>query len=128
MLAQLMSLVLLNTYSWIGGQGYCAYDFALHETEEYESLEIVLRPSFDPANTATGKTDLPDETIAIELIGGSRASMTATTTIETDCSITGFTIVRATALASGNPVDLLGKGLIDIGTYKPLEIKIGKAD
>jgi len=127
MFAQYLTIVLVNTYSWLGGQGYCAYDFALHENErEYTNLAIVLRPQFDPANTATGNTALEDQTITLESLGGARFNSASTAKIETDCNITGFTIVRATATENDQPVDLLANGSITIATYKALPVTIDR--
>jgi hypothetical protein len=125
MIAQFLSLVIANTYSWLGGQGYCAYDFALHETEsEYSQVEIVLRPKFDPANTASGNTTLPDETISLAHIGGAHVDWDQSAKIETDCNVTGFDIVRARAVEDGQKVDLIRQDRISIETYKPLALTV----
>lgn len=126
MLAQYLSIILVNTYSWFGGQGYCAYDFALHESEfEYTNVEIVLRPRFDPNNTATGNSQLEDQVIALESIGGARVNSAGTAKIETDCNVTGFDIVKATARENGRKINLLGKRRITVETYKPLPVTVG---
>ncbi|UVC09550.1 hypothetical protein IHQ71_02675 [Rhizobium sp. TH2] len=126
MFAQYLTIILVNTYSWVGGQGYCAYDFAIHESEhEYSSLAIVMRPQFDPANTASGNTELDDQTITLESLGGARFNWANTAKIETDCNITGFTIVKATAIENDQPVDLLSNGSITIETYKALPVTVG---
>lgn len=126
MFAQYLTIILVNTYSWVGGQGYCAYDFALQESEhEYVNLEIVMRPEFDPANTASGNTELEDQTITLESLGGARFNWANTAKIETDCNITGFTIVKATATENDRPVDLLANGSIMIETYKALPVIAG---
>ena len=126
MFALTLSIVLVNTYSWLGGQGYCAYDFALLEDEHaYTDVEIVLRPKFDPNNTATGSTQLDDATISIAELGGARVNSTATAKIETDCNITGLSIVSATASEEGRQIDLLSEGRIAIETYKPIPVIVG---
>lgn len=126
MFSQYLSIVLINTYSWFGGQGYCAYDFALLENEhEYANVAIVMRPQFDPNETASGNTELPDETVSLETLGGARVNSTDSAKIETDCGITGFAIVKATATENGQPVDLLAQKRIEIDTYKPLPVTIG---
>ena len=127
MFAQYLTIILVNTYSWVGGQGYCAYDFALQESEhEYANIAIIMRPQFDPANTASGNTELEDQTITLESLGGARFNWANTAKIETDCNITGFTIVNATASENGQPVDLLSSGRITIETYKPLPVTVGE--
>ena len=96
MLAQFFAMTLINTFSWFGGQGYCAYDFAILESgEELTNVSITLRPRFEPGKTATGKSELPDETMAFEVLGGSPVNSGATAKIETDCNIEGFDIVAA---------------------------------
>lgn len=127
MFAQYLTIILVNTYSWFGGQGYCAYDFAIHESEhEYADVAIVMRPRFDPNDTATGNTELEDQTIALESLGGARFNWATTAKIETDCNVTGFAVVKATATENGRPVDLLSKGRITIETYKPLPVTVGE--
>lgn len=127
MLAQLLSIVLVNTYSWFGGQGYCAFDFALLESEtEYRNVEIVLRPQFDPQDTASGNTELGDETIALDVIGGDAVNSQQSAKIETDCSVTGFQVVTASANVDGRAVDLLEKGAITLDTYKALPLTLGE--
>ncbi|CAN7527373.1 hypothetical protein [Rhizobium sp. LjRoot254] len=127
MIAQYLTIILVNTYSWVGGQGYCAYDFALQENEhEYSNLAIVMRPQFDPANTASGNTELEDQTITLESLGGARFNWANTAKIETDCNVTGFTIVKATAVENDQPVDLLSNGSITIETYKALPVTVGE--
>jgi hypothetical protein len=126
MFAQFFSIVLVNTFSWLGGQGYCAYDFALVEDEhDYANVEIVLRPQFDPNDTATGNTELEDATISLPELGGARVNSTASAKIETDCNIKGLTIVSATASEEGRAIDLLSEGRIAIDTYKPIPIQLG---
>lgn len=127
MLAQFFAMTLINTFSWFGGQGYCAYDFAILESgEELTNVSITLRPRFDPGKTATGKSELPDETMAFAVLGGSPVNSGATAKIETDCNIEGFDIVTATAASEGKAIDLIKTGRIDIDTYKPLKLSIGK--
>jgi hypothetical protein len=124
--AQVLTLVVVNTYTWFGGQGYCAYDFALHESEhEYANLAIVMRPKFDPQNTASGNTELEDQTLTLESIGGARFNWANTAKIETDCNVTGFDVVKATAMENGRPVDLIAQKRIEIEVYKPLPVTIG---
>jgi hypothetical protein len=126
MFAQYLTIVLVNTYSWFGGQGYCSYEFAIQETEfEYSNVAIVLRPQFDPANTASGNTTLDDQVLEIAHIGGARVDWAQSGRIETDCNLTGFDIVKATGLENGQTVDLLGQNRISIETYSPLPITLG---
>jgi hypothetical protein len=125
MFAQYLSILLVNTYSWLGGQGYCSYDFAITETErEYSNVEIVLRPEFDPADTATGNAHLEDQTITLDSIGGARVNWNAKASIETDCNVTGLSIVRATATENGHRVDLLSRGDITVDSYRPLPVRV----
>lgn len=127
MFAQFFSLILVNTYSWMGGQGYCAYDFALRETEaQYVNVEIVMRPLFDPQKTATGLTALDDVTINLEMIGDTPPNWDATAKVETDCTVAVFDIVSALATENGQPVDLVKTGKIGIERYEPLSITIGR--
>lgn len=129
MLAQLLSLVLVNTYTWFGGQGYCTYDFALIEqSAEYRNVEIILRPQFDPNETASGNAELPDQTIALDVIGGAAVDGQQVAKVETDCNIKGLTIVKATATSDGRPVDLLQENAISLDTYQavPLDLGSGK--
>jgi hypothetical protein len=84
-----------------------------------------MRPQFDPANTATGNTELDDQTIVLESLGGARFNWANTAKIETDCNISGFTIVKATATENDRPVDLLTDGRITIETYKALPVTVG---
>jgi hypothetical protein len=45
MLAQFLAITLINTFTWFGGQGYCAYDFAVLESgEELTDISLTLRP------------------------------------------------------------------------------------
>lgn len=126
MFAQYLAIILVNTYSWFGGQGYCSYEFAIHESEfEYSSVAIVMRPQFDPANTASGNATLDDQVLEIEHIGGARVDWAQSGRIETDCNVTGFDIVKATAVANGTTLDLLARSGISIETYTPLPITVG---
>ncbi len=125
MLSQFFALVLVNTYSWFGGQGYCAFDFALTESgTEYRKVEIVLRPIFDPQSTATGRTSLDDQIISLDVIGGSHVNWADSAKVETDCTVTGFDIVSARALEAGKRVDLLASKAISIETYEPVEMRL----
>ena len=125
MFAQYLTIILVNTYSWFGGQGYCSYEFAIHESEfEYSDVAIVMRPKFDPGNTASGNTVLDDQVLAIEHIGGARADWAQSGRIETDCNVTGFDIVRATGIENGATVDLLAANRITIETYTPLPVTV----
>ncbi|WP_428427026.1 IrmA family protein [Pararhizobium sp.] len=127
MLAQFLAITLINTFTWFGGQGYCAYDFAAVESgEELTDISLTLRPQFDPENTATGSTELPDETITFDVLGGSAAHAGNTAKIETDCNVEGFDIVAATGTVNGEAQDLIAAGRIEIDTYKPLTLKIGE--
>ena len=127
MLAQFLAITLINTFTWFGGQGYCAYDFAVLESgEELTNISLTLRPQFDPQNTATGNTELPDETISFDALGGSADNAGNTAKIETDCNVEGFNIIAATGTSDGEPLDLIGAGRIEIDTYKPLALKIGE--
>ncbi|CAN7151638.1 IrmA family protein [Rhizobium sp. LjRoot30] len=127
MLAQFFSLVLVNTYSWFGGQGYCAYDFAvIEQANAYENVEITLRPQYDPQNTASGNTELQDETITLESLGTSGIDSQQAVKIETDCSVTGFVVVKARAVQDGKAVDLLQQKAVEIQTYQPLPLTIGE--
>ncbi len=126
MLAQFLALTLINTFSWFGNQGYCAFDFAALESgDELTNISLTLRPQYDPQNTATGTTELEDATITFDVLGGSAANSGNTAKIETDCNVEGFSIVSAEAIADGEPIDLLATGRIEIDTYKPLDLKIG---
>lgn len=128
MLAHFLSLVLVNTYSWFGGQGYCAYDFAIiGQGSAYRNVEITLRPQFDPQNTATGRSELGDETITLESLGTSAIDAQLTAKVESDCSITGFTVIKATASVEGKQVDLLKEDEVIIEAYKPLKLDLGAA-
>lgn len=125
MLAAFFSIIIANTYMWFGGQGYCTFDFALHESKsEISKVEIIMRPVYDPADTATGLANLPDETIEISTLGGAHANWSASTSIETDCSVTGFDIVSARGFIDGKSTDLLKSGMIEISTYQPLPIGV----
>lgn len=125
MFAQYLTIVLVNTYSWFGGQGYCSYEFAIHESEfEYSNVAIVMRPKFDPANTASGNATLDDQVLEIEHIGGARVDWAQSGRVETDCNLTGFDIVKATGVENGQTVDLLGQSRISIETYTPLPITL----
>ncbi|CAN7150492.1 hypothetical protein LJR235_000053 [Pararhizobium sp. LjRoot235] len=127
MLAQFLAITLINTFTWFGGQGYCAYDFAvLGNGEELTDISLTLRPQFDPQNTATGNTELPDETISFDTLGGSADNAGNTAKIETDCNVEGFDIVAATGTADGEALDLVATGRVEIDTYKPLTLKIGE--
>ena len=127
MFAQLLAITLINTFTWFGGQGYCAYDFAVLESgEELTNISLTLRPQFDPENTATGNTELPDETIAFDALGGSADNAGNTAKIETDCNVEGFDIIAATGTAHGETLDLVAAGRVEIDTYKPLTLKIGE--
>ena len=127
MFAQFFSLVLVNTYSWFGGQGYCAYDFAvIEQANAYENVEITLRPQYDPQNTASGNTELQDETITLESLGTSGMDSQQAVKIETDCNVTGFAVVKATANADGRQVDLLREKAVEIQSYQPLRLTIGE--
>ena len=127
MLAQFLAITLINTFTWFGGQGYCAYDFAALESgEELTDISLTLRPQFDPENTATDNTELPDETITFDVLGGSAAHAGNTAKIETDCNVEGFDIVAATGTANGEALDLIAAGRVEIDTYKPLTLKIGE--
>lgn len=126
MFAQYLTIILVNTYSWAGGQGYCAYEFALHESQfEYSNVALVMRPQFDPANTATGNATLDDQVLEISHIGGARVDWAQSGRVETDCSVTGFDIVKATAVENGQTIDLLSQNRISIETYTPLPIALG---
>lgn len=127
MLAQFLAITLINTFTWFGGQGYCAYDFAVLESgEELTDISLTLRPQFDPASTATGKAELPDETLTFDSLGGSAVNAGTTAKIETDCNVEGFDIVAATGKADGKTLDLIAAGRVEIDTYKPLTLTIGK--
>jgi hypothetical protein len=127
MLAQFLAITLINTFTWFGGQGYCAYDFAVLESgEELTDISLTLRPRFDPENTATGNTELPDETIAFDVLGGSADHAGNTAKIETDCNVEGFDIVTATGTVEGETLDLIAAGRVETDTYKPLTLNIGK--
>jgi hypothetical protein len=103
MLAQFLAITLINTFTWFGGQGYCAYDFAVLESgEELTNISLTLRPQFDPQNTATGNTELPDETIRFDALGGSANNAGNTAKIETDCNVEGFNIIAATGTSDGS--------------------------
>lgn len=124
MIAEFLTLVLVNTYSWMGGQGMCAYDFALHESdEELTNLELTLAPQFDPNATASGKTELDELILKVDSIGGARFNWGKTASADTDCNVEGFTVVDARALKNGKPVDLMST--IEIETYKPTPIRVG---
>ena len=126
MFAQYLTIILVNTYSWFGGQGYCSYEFAIHESQfEYSNVAIVMRPKFDPGNTASGNTTLDDQVLEVEHIGGARADWAGSGRVETDCNLTGFDIVRATAVEDGKTVDLIGLNRIGIETYTPLPVTVG---
>lgn len=127
MFANFLALTLINTFSWFGGQGYCAYDFAVLESgEELTNISLTLRPQFDPENTATGNTELPDETITFDALGGPSVNAGNTAKIETDCNVEGFDIVAATGTADGEPIDLIAAERVEIDSYKPLPLKIGE--
>ncbi len=127
MLAQFLAITLINTFTWLGGQGYCAYDFAVLESgEALTDISLTLRPQFDPENTATGNTELPDETIAFDVLGGSAVHAGNTAQIETDCNVEGFDIVAATGTTDGAALDLIAAGRVEIDTYKPLTLTVGK--
>lgn len=127
MLAQFLAITLINTFTWFGGQGYCAYDFAVLESgEALTDISLTLRPQFDAENTATGNTGLPDETIAFDVLGGSANHAGNTAQIETDCNVEGFDIVAATGTADGAALDLIAAGRVEIDTYKPLTLTVGK--
>ncbi|URK86498.1 hypothetical protein LP421_18750 [Rhizobium sp. RCAM05350] len=50
MLAQFFAITLINTFTWFGGQGYCAYDFAVLESgEELTDISLTLRPAIRSA-------------------------------------------------------------------------------
>jgi hypothetical protein len=119
--AQLFALVLTNTNMLMGGQGYCAFDFTMRDkTATYSDVEIVLRPQFDPNNTATGNTTLDDISIAANTVGRKRMKITT----DTDCNVTGFSVVRATATKDGTPVDLLDAHSLTVGKASQLPITI----
>jgi hypothetical protein len=127
MLAQFFAITLINTYAWFGGQGYCAFDFAILESgDELTNVSLTLRPQFDPENTASGNTELQDETLTFKVLGGSAINAGATAKIETDCNIKGFHVVDATAMANGKAIDLVKAGRVDFDTYKPLTLAIGR--
>ncbi|MDO9417633.1 hypothetical protein [Pararhizobium sp.] len=127
MLAQFLALTLISTYSWFGGQGYCTYDFAVHEAgDELTNIEIVLRPDYDPNDTASGSTELKDETISMDVMGGSAVTASNEAHVETDCNVKGFDIVSATAKSGGQEIDLIETDRIDIETAKPAPLKIQK--
>ncbi|HTO31913.1 MAG TPA: hypothetical protein VL202_12140 [Pararhizobium sp.] len=60
------------------------------------------------------------------MLGGSSVDTGTKAKIETDCSVEGFDIVAATGFADGTSIDLLKAGRIDVDTYKPLKLSIGK--
>lgn len=123
MIVEIMTLVLVNTYSWMGGQGMCAYDFALHESdEELTNVELVLAPQYDPDATASGKTVLDNLILRIDSIGGPRFNWGKTASADTDCNIESFNVVAARALKNGATVDIMNK--IEIETYRPLPIRV----
>jgi translation initiation factor IF-2 len=94
--------------------------------EELTDISLTLRPRFDPENTATGNTELPDETIAFDVLGGSADHAGNTAKIETDCNVEGFDIVTATGTVEGETLDLIAAGRVETDTYKPLTLNIGK--
>ncbi|MEO0636445.1 MAG: hypothetical protein AAFY73_07340 [Pseudomonadota bacterium] len=120
------AIILANTYFWSGGQGYCAYDFAvLHSGDGYTNVEITLRPRFDPEQTASGRTELDDAVIALEALGGGRFFWSASATVETDCSVEKFALVSATALdEAGAEVDLMKREGFEFEDYKPVDLEI----
>jgi hypothetical protein len=119
--AQFLALVLTNTNMLMGGQGYCAFDFTLRDkVADYSDVAIVLRPQFDPNNTATGNTALDDITLAANNVG--RKSLKITT--DTDCNVTGFSVIKATAMKDGAPVDLINTQALSIGKKNQLPITI----
>jgi hypothetical protein len=119
--AQFLALVLTNTNMLMGGQGYCAFDFTLRDkAADYTDVAIVLRPQFDPNDTATGNTTLEDITLAANSVG--KKSLKITT--DTDCNVTGFSVIKATATKDGAPVDLINAQALSIGKKNQLPITI----
>lgn len=124
MIAEFLTLVLVNTYSWMGGQGMCAYDFALHESdEELTNVRLVLAPQYNPSATASGRTTLDELILTLDSIGGDRVNWGKTASADTDCNVEGFTVVDAHALKDGKPVDIMNR--TEIETYKPTPIRVG---
>lgn len=120
------AIILANTYFWFGGQGYCSYDFAiLHDGTGYTDVEIVLRPVFDPDETMSGRTELDDNVIAIENLGGGRVFSTASDSIETDCSVKEFALISASGLNdSGQRVDLISAEGFEFEDYEPVKLQV----
>lgn len=119
--AQFLALVITNTNMLMGGQGYCAFDFTLKDKAvSYSDVEIVLRPQFDPNDTATGNATLDDITLAANSVG--KKSLKITT--DTDCNVTGFSVIKATATRDGASVDLINAEALSIGKKNQLPITI----
>jgi hypothetical protein len=91
-----------------GGPGYCRFEFTFEDLDTaYENAEVRLRPSFDLDNTATARTQLDDLQISVGAFGGNRAEGQIVATGETDCEVTGFTVVEGSATTNGQRVDLV---------------------
>lgn len=119
--AHFLALVLTNTNMLTGGQGYCAFDFTLRDkTVTYSNVEIVLRPQFDPNDTATGNATLDDITLGANSVGRKRVKITT----DTDCNVTGFSVVKATATKDGAAVDLIGSRALSVGKENQLPITV----
>jgi hypothetical protein len=117
MYAQLLAIIIANTSVMQGGQGYCAFEFTLSDqVSTWTSVDITLRPNFDPNDTATGLTSLEDIRLHVNRIGKKRVKVRG----ETDCNVTSFYLTYAGANEHG---DLISDGQISIGRGKvPISI------
>ena len=117
MFAQFLAIVIANTNLFMGGQGYCVFEFSLSDrTDIYTSVDIELRPIYDPNDTASGNTSLENIKLHVERIGKKRTRVRA----ESDCNVTGFYLIYAGANEHG---DLISSGQIEPGQGKvPISI------
>ena len=120
-------VTITNTYFWFGGQGYCSYEFALQAGDALTDVEIVFRPTYDVAQSHSGRESLDDTVIKFESLGTARVDSAKSFSIETDCSVEEFSIVRAQGKSEdGALVDLLKAGDISFEKYDPVAMKLGE--
>jgi hypothetical protein len=110
--AQFLALVISNSNMIMGGQGYCAFEFTLSDkARQYRDVEIVLRPRFNPEDTASGNTRLEDMVLTAGKVGRKRVKVTT----DTDCNVAGFDVIHAAAKENGEAVDLIYLQKLDVG-------------
>lgn len=119
--ALILAMVISNSNTIMGGQGYCVFEFTLRDDiGGYSNVQIELGPQFDPSDTATALTTLKNVWLNVAKVGRKARKVTA----ETDCNLTGFTVIQGSCTYNGEDVDLVNSQELEAGNGD-LPIAIG---